>query len=355
MTFPGIFPVAHWKSPAAGGYLASDTQYFEITIAAGATTGTATISAVGSLAFLQYGGFTTPETTANQAYARITLTDSTTVTATRNTSDAGNAVTVRGCVVDPNSSLVESVEYGTITVSGAASNTATIGSIDTSRSTIIYLGLSTTNTISASADVNTNIVIVDETTVRANRTGTSNAITVSFCVVQFQSAVIQSIQVRQQTSTSNGTTISDTISAVDMANTLIFYNGVQGANSAFINNFYRVEITSTTNVTSTRTGTNTSSRTLKYTVVEFVSGVLTSNQIGNTALASVDSADSSITAVTVGNAIITWNGYSTTGSTANEVFASVKLLDTDTVRAEKNAAGTVTSTPSWAVAEFSTS
>lgn len=337
-------------------YLASATQYVEVTIAGGATSGTATITAVGSLAVAIFCGFTTPETSGNQGWARVTLTSSTVVTANRNTSDATNAVVVRVCVLDPNSSLVDTVQYGTITSTNpATSGTAAITGVDTSVSTVIYLGVTTDNVIAASADTYSRVTLTDTDTVTLNRDSNGNSVTGSFVVVEFQSAVINSVQTIAVTSTSTSTTISSTISAVTLADTLYFFGGLQSNNSTQPNSQYRSELTATTTVTHTRTGTNSSTRTVNGTVVEFVSGVLTSNQTGNTPVASTTSADEAVTAVDVDNAVIIWGGYSTTATAAPEAWSSAKLLDLDTVRAQKNTGGSTTSTPAWIVAEFDVS
>lgn len=351
MTFPGVFPVSFFKA-ASGGFLASATQYVEVTIAAGSTSGTATITAVGSLAFLIYNGHTSAVLSGTTGFPRITLTDSTTVTATRNTSDVGNSVVVRVCVVDPSASLVSSVEYGTITVAAASTtNTATIGSVDTSRSIVIWLGYTTTNGTAASSSSFTAVDLTDATTVTATRNASTGSVTASFVVVQFATGVIQSVQKRSVTMTSNATTTADTISAVTTANTLLFYNGVHSSVQAFNSAYYRLELTSTTNVNLTRTATSTTSKTVKYTVCEFVSGVLTSNQKSTTSVSGATSADTTVTGVTVGNSILSVAWYSATGSTADETWASGKLLNTTTVRGQKNTAAQ-TSTLAWELAEF---
>ena len=60
----------------------------------------------------------------------------------------------------------KSVQRGTISLAGVASNTATISAVTTSKSRLRYLG-STTDTDSAS--VNLNIVLTNSTTITASR------------------------------------------------------------------------------------------------------------------------------------------------------------------------------------------
>ena len=348
-SFPGIFPVSFFKT---GGLLNSDTQYVEVTIAAGATSGTATITAVGSLAFIVYNGETTPILNGNTSWCRVELTNSTTVTALRNTLDASDTVTARVCVVDPKSGLVSSVQQGTIALTATnATNTATISSVDTARSIVIWLGFLTSNTTAANTSSYTAVDLTDATTVTATRNATSNAVTVGYVVVQFASGIITSVQKRSVTMTTNATTTADTISAVTTANTVLFYNGVHSSVGAFVSSMYRLELTSTTNVNLTRTGASTTTKTVKYTVCEFASGVLNSLQRNTTSISGATSADTAVSAVTVGKTLLMVANYSTTGSTVDESWPSGKLNSTTQVRGQKNTA-VQTSVIAWTLAEF---
>ena len=84
----------------------NSVQYGTVTIASGATSGTATITSVDtSKSVLGFLGFTTAVDSSgvqNRVFPRITLTNATTVTATRDTSDPGKSVTVSFVVTEFN-------------------------------------------------------------------------------------------------------------------------------------------------------------------------------------------------------------------------------------------------------------
>lgn len=333
-------------------YLASDCQAFEITIGAGQTSNTATINAVGSLAFILPGGQTSNGTAANESFARVTLTNSTTVTATRNSSDASLVCVVRGTVIDASSELVVSVEYGSITLTAATSNTATLSTpVTATDSAVIWLGTTTTAAAVNMSTALASVTLTDTDTVTVTG-GASQSTTTSFCVVQFQNAVLQQdTQPVVFTSTSNTTGGTSTITAVTMANTMLFYGGYNSGLGSMAS-IMRNELTATTTVTHTRAGTNTTSRTTKCTVVEFISGVLTSNQRGNTPVSGATTADENVTAITLANGVCNWVCFSTAATTTPaEGLTSAKMLDADTVQSAKLSA-TADSTTSWEAVEF---
>lgn len=117
------------------------------------------------------------------------------------------------------SSLIASVQRGTITIgSGASSNTATIAAVNLDHSRVVYLGNDTTldQTDSAFARV----ALTNSTTVTATR-GLSSAsdTVVSYEVVEYAPGVIKSIQ-RGTTAVSSATT-NQAITAVQMAKTVV--------------------------------------------------------------------------------------------------------------------------------------
>ncbi len=123
-------------------------QKFSITIASGQTTGTATINAVGSGAFIMPGGCN-PSVSSNgeEISAYLSLTNSTTITATRTLGTAGT-IAVKGCIVDGNTTnLIKSVQFGTITLTtGVTSNTASISAVTNANAVVQYLGYAGGNT-----------------------------------------------------------------------------------------------------------------------------------------------------------------------------------------------------------------
>jgi len=98
-----------WKAVVAlqsssGASVINSIQYGTITIATNATSGTATITSVDtSKAALHFLGFSTSQNEASnqrRTFAYITLTNATTVTATRDNQGSTGTVTVSFCVVE---------------------------------------------------------------------------------------------------------------------------------------------------------------------------------------------------------------------------------------------------------------
>jgi hypothetical protein len=351
----GFFPLppsyAMLFKPGSSSYVTS-VQAFEITIATGATSNTATITGVDTAkSWIWYCSETYSAGTASNTHmARCSLTNGTTVTANRNSSSATDTVTVRGYVFEATTSLIASVQQGTITVSASsATGTATVSA--TTKGVVFYLGV-TSNSSTASCTNFECALDLSGTTVTATRNSTTGDMIVGYVVVDFQSAAIQSIQQRSVTLTSNSVSSTDTISSVTTANTLLVWNNHAPGTTVETSVYYNIVLTNGTTVTLTRTGTSTTTRTIKYTAVEFVSGVLNVKREGTTAVASAQSADTTISSVNTSKSVVSYGGFSTTASSPSEMYATAKLLDTTTVRCQKGVAGTVTSTVAWQIAEF---
>lgn len=358
----GFFPLppsyALLFKPGTSSYIQS-IQTFEITIAINATSATATISSVttgNSVIF--FGGFTTTNTstTYREILPRAELTNATTVTVYRDTASASQTVTVRGTVVEFTAGALAgtNVQTGTITVAASAlTGTATISAVTTARSVVFYLGNTLSTTTTSPQVAHCRVDLTNTTTVTATRGSSSTAVlTVGYAVVEFNSSIIQSIQARAVTLTSNTASDTDTINAVTMANTLLIYNGVNSTSTSINIFLYYLQLTSTTQTTLTRIGTSSTTRTIGYTALEFVPSVLNSMQRGSISVASVASADATITAVNTSKAVCNVTHWDTDASSADERFASGKLNSSTTVRAEKNTGGTSTSVVGYEVAEF---
>ena len=125
------------------------------------------------------------------------------------------------------SSLVESIQYGTATVAGTGSGTATITSVDTSRSVVMFLGVSTN-----SGSVNTlynhaYVALTNATTVTATACATANTRTINFVVIQFRPGVVKLMQqfvVTIGVSAGSGTA---TITSVNTATSLLAHGGTR--------------------------------------------------------------------------------------------------------------------------------
>lgn len=327
-------------TPSGGAPYVNSIQQVSITLGSTVTSNTASISAVSANAFIIFQGITTDGTAINlelDTYSKVVLTNTTTVTASRNT--GVGAVTVNALIIDPTASLVTGVQAGTITITAGTSNTATITSVNTALSAVFYLGNTTIGTDSASAQAG--VTLTDATTVTASLAATGT-ITVSYVVVTFAAAAIQSIQQYASTSTANTTGDTVTITAVTTANSMIAYGGIKNAAADdYKRTMFWDTLTNTTTVTFTRAAASASSRTYYGTVIEFKTGVLKTVNRGSIVVSAVTSATATITAVTTAKTASFYLGQlSTNGSDGNEdrEWARIDLTNTTTVTATKQTA-----------------
>lgn len=333
-------------------------QQVEITIATSATTGTATISAVNTAnAVIIWGGCRTTDTLglANQDMARIDLTNSTTVTATRSTLSLTDTVIVCATIVEFTSAAITSVQYGNISFSTVqTTKTATISSVNTSYAVVLYLGVASANTGSTTSSIYTGLQLTNSTTVTATRNSAGGfADTVGYCVVEFASALIQSVQAGTMTSTSSATTMTATITSITTANTVLLYDGATTASNNDRNSMFYLTLTNSTTVTATRVQTGTSTRTVYFFALEFKSGILKSKQSGTTALTSSTSNTSSITSVNTAKAFINYQNFSTSSATgAFDELPTAKLTNSTTVTCAKGGDIGDTTTVGWEIIEF---
>lgn len=287
-----------------------------ITIASGATTGTTTVaSPTGTYILLWQGNSTTATTSFAQSFGRISISG-TTVTATRNTSST-NTVIVNAVLIDADSSLVASVQMGTIAITAGTSNTATITSVTTTNSAVALLGYTNANT-TFDFELNTPVlVLTNATTVTASVARLTTNCTVGYIVVQFQGAALnQSTQPFSKVWTNSSISTTQTITSVNVNNSMLFYAGCHNGDTvADGEDEQRAIITNATTVTIT-SGIADSDANLKYngTVVEFVSGVLSQNaQRGTTTIAaSTSSKTDTVTSADVTASVLNFTGWTTT-------------------------------------------
>lgn len=327
----GIFNQASGGPP----YITS-IQQVSITIGAAAASNTATISSVNTAnTFVIFQGWTGTgaiEAQNNTHCPRVELTNGTTVTAYRNTA-ATDTVTVNAVIIEVTASLRVSIQHGTVAISAAASATATISSVSTTDSAVFWLGHTTTATATSAATGMTRVTLTDATTVTGLVT-TSSTATVGFVVVEFQSAVLQSdVQQFAAAFTSSSATDTQTISSVDPDNTMIAWGGnTTGASNT---GDYAALITSATNVNLVRGGTNTTTRTPSYTIVEFAPGVLNSAvQRGAISLISATSNTATISSIDTSLGFANYTGFNfATGTSTTTCSQKLTLTDATTVTA----------------------
>ena len=316
-------------------------QHFAITIASGSTAGTATINAVDpTRAFIVWGGVRSNAGVTARALATAVLTNSTTVTATRN-SGTGSTCTVRGTVVEATGYLVKSVQSGTITLSAATSGTATINAVDTSRSVVFFNGISTPASAATLLAALHGLALTNSTTVTATASSASSSV-VAFTVVEFQPGAVESVQDITVTATNTNTT--DTVSlAPDVQPELsaLAYGGSQTSTNTLDAAQVRVAIAGPSSATHVRvTGSNTK-HGVAGAVIKFAAGVIRAIQRGTAAIAAGTSANAAIAAVDTGRSWLAFLGNdAAAGQTQDQAFAAAYLADDHTVTAEVSTAGT---------------
>lgn len=317
-----------------------------ITIASGATTGTATVNSPVGTYFLMFQGASTTATTSNaQGFARISISG-TTVTATRNTSST-NVCVVNATLVDADSSLVASVQMGTITISAGTSNTATISSVTTTNSAVHMLGFIQSLT-SFHFDLNTPVLaLTNSTTVTATLiNGRSGTVVVGYLVVEFQgSALNQSTQPFATTWTNTLGSTVQVITSVNTNNAMIFYAGGGSSNGDVgADEQQRVQLTSAINATISAGNATGDAMQVNFTVVEFVSGVLSQNaQRGTTTIAaSTSSKTDTVTSADTTASLLNLTGWTTT-TTVTTSLANIlpRITQTDATDITATVGGTV--------------
>ena len=356
MTFPGIFPLTFL--PAG---IIKSVQTVEITIAAGASSNTATIAVVetGYSAIFQAGKRSADTSyVATEDSVSFALTNATTITANTATANAGSSRIGRCTVVEFYSSAVSSVQTGIINATGT-SDTATITAVDTARSVAYHSGYIFSG---ASNDWNYQpgeITLTNATTVTRTRNSSAvNTLTVQYTVIQFAPGIVNSIQHISLTSSTNAT--GDTaINAVNDATSFIFWGGFTLTTFASNNNqrhpyYHR---TSTTNVRLTRGAAAASITTGKCAVVEFNPQYVMSRQANQTAIAiNQTSQTDTINSVNTSKSLLLWSGQTVGASNAGGygiVFATVKLNSATQAIAERGAtSATIAVTNAYEVGEF---
>ncbi len=173
----------NFVSSGTGGAPFKTIQTGTITISAGQTSGTATITAVttNNAVVLFNGCSTTDDTVDAPASAYIVLTNGTTVTATTLTAEV-NDLTVQFTVLEFNSGSVKSLQRGVITLTGVASNTATITAVVVAKSWMPWSG-DTANSITSARQEGT-CVLTNTTTVTVARGSTTGNFATAYQVVE---------------------------------------------------------------------------------------------------------------------------------------------------------------------------
>lgn len=348
-------PASHLFDECPPTALAIQTK--TITIDSGQSSAAVTIDIVDpdyTVVFLNGVRVTHTSDSPDRIYARVTLTDATTVTINRG--GTGNALTAEVTIIEFSSSWVESVTQGTISITTGTSNTATISEVDTTRSAVIFQGYSTTET-SFGGFVSANVALTNSTTVTATMANAGSDDIVGYTVIQFDSSIINSVQSVLYSATDSNAIETVTLSTtVTPANCITFFNGEAVDRSEMTKyGSHIVELTDANTVTFTSQGTASTTKKLRATVVEFKSGVIYSRQTGTTQMASAASNTSNVTSVDTTRSLLNFNNINISngsGTSPATIRSSAVLTNATTVTVSKTTAGTNTVNVAWELIEF---
>lgn len=318
-------------------------QQVSINIGAAALTATATITAVVvANSIIIYQGVdaaVNSQAAYERAIARLAITNTTTITATRG--DSTNSTTVNAVIVEF-ASGVNSIQAGTIAISTVqTSNTATISAVG-ANAFVLHVGASTITAATACGGAATAVQLTNATTVTATVGVAGAALTVGFMVVDLDNTVLASApQPISHTDASSAATYTDAITPVSLNNSVVFHNGHVAAVSETFNIMYHaVQLSDASHVTYTRGAAGTTGRTIYATVVEFKGTVLKSAvQRGVIALAAATSGTGTISSVTTTMAFCNYNGCYGANGNVSIVLANLTLTNGTTVTGTVSSAG----------------
>jgi len=287
---------------------------------------------------------------ADDALGRLSFVDTDTVQVHRGSGD-GSAPQffARGTAVEFASSMVASVQRGSIALGGGVtSNTATISSVDPTRSVVVFLGNdSDTATIDR---IFPKVELTNAATVTASRTSGTGTIHVGFAVIEFAPGVVSQIQQVSKTLNDPDTSGNVTLTSVDTSRTVCFPRGFTvGGNSSMANTVALGYLADTTTFTVERNASAAGATvTYEATVVEFNASYV-SVQRGRTTMASVSSATASVTSVAQNQSFPLLLGFKTSGSggTESQVFGTVHHSAANTITVERGEASIASLTLSW--------
>lgn len=244
--------VVEWTSAAC-----SNVQYGTVSIAAGSTSNTATITSVTTTnSLVQFLGVTSSGTSVDlgRTYARHSITSATQVTATRTTSTTANIVT-SFVVMSFNGSILNSSTQETTTTATGTSDTNTITSVTTGQTWLAYGGQQGGYSASSNGQYTLNTVLTNGTTVTST-CQTSHTWSVTVTAVEFKASDVQLIQ-RSEVTVSDASLVyeDETVTAVTLAKAWVNHIGEYlAAGSSASPRFVRTyaNMTSTTNKRFTR-------------------------------------------------------------------------------------------------------
>lgn len=263
--------VVEWKSSAVNSIQSGTAS------TSSGTSGTATITSVttGNSIVLYNGQVcqVTGSSAQSTTIVHIQLTNATTVTVTRGAS-SGSAVIGHFMVLEFKSGILQSsTQNGTIAIAAAStSNTATITSVTTANTLLLYNGQISSNGSDAGNSW-AYLVLTNATTVTATRVGTSGTQTPAFSVLEFKSANVKSNNSAQTVIATSTQTNTATITAIVTTKAIMSFLGdVNSAGSTIaVDTWANAVITNTTTITVGRgAGSGANTDTVSWNVLELV-------------------------------------------------------------------------------------
>lgn len=268
----------------------SRVQYGSITVTQPATTATATITSVDTTrAIVVALGLSTDATVgivAGEGAAYVTLTDATTVTATKGAGGTGSVV-INFMVIEFGVGMVASIQNVLMAgADSAASTTHTITSVNTSR-TAVFTRTGTSHVSTPNIPITPptfmhRYTLTNATTLtKVRNTSAANRSDLALVVVEFTASAVSSVQYGEITVTAPGTSGTATITSVDTARSVVATLGhsTDSAESSLGGEgAISVVLTNATTVTATKGGGGTYSATVAFMVIEFAPGKVKSIQ-----------------------------------------------------------------------------
>lgn len=166
--------------------------------------------------------------------------------------------------------LIKSIQRGTITITGAASVTATITSVNTASAVVRMVGFTTSGTLT---DYQTfpRVELTNATTVTAsvNTSPGANSVVVSYEVIEYDPTYVKSLQ-RGTIALAGSSSKTATITAVDTTHTELIDCGFTTSNSGASTSTVNTDmvLTNSTTITATSVGTG-ANQTVGYQVLEW--------------------------------------------------------------------------------------
>lgn len=166
------------------------------------------------------------------------------------------------------SSMIRSVQYGTMTVTTSGTNTATITAVDTANSVVQFTGIICDTSTSNPVFTHGRVSLTNSTTVTGVSYPDASTRTIGFVVFEYAPGVLRSRQAVAITISPSAGSNTATITSVNTAKSVLVYGGVyiNAGDDKLGANF---TLTNATTVTATNGNTVSGSTEVYGTVVEF--------------------------------------------------------------------------------------